>query len=856
MKSSSSTAGRVLRAICATIAAPLFLAVASVAGAQTQSASYDLDIPSQDLHSALQQLAVASHHKLLYKTALVAGKTSSPIKGTFTAQEAIQQVLLGTNLTFEITSESVVLIKDGSLANTGDNRAGSTVRPAALSGSNQSLLARADTQSGRPDAGQTSDAQADKAAAADESRFEEIIVTAQKRSERLQDVPVPVTAVNANALVDSGLFRLQDYYSRIPGLSFTPGPRGEPVLAIRGVSTDPFTNPTVSTLVDDVPYGSSTVIGGGSTVPDIDPSELARIEVLRGPQGTLYGASSIGGLIKFVTVDPSTERFSGRVQGMVNSVKNGDEIGYGVRGAVNVPLGETAAVRASGFTRLEPGYIDDVGLGIDGVNRAEAKGGRLAALWRPSDVFTVKLSAQINDSTADGTSQISLLSGFGDLQNANLQDTGTYERKSEIYSATLSLKLGRAELTSLTGYNKDTFYATRDFTAAFGSRSMAAYGVPGASLIDDRKGKKFSQEIRLSAPLGSKLDSLVGVFYTDEKTDYFNKLLAVNPATGVVAGFVPLSANGGPASFPSEFKERAVFADLTYHMTDRFQVQFGGRQSRVEPALDFSANQAAQSAQANAFTYLVSPQFNITPDVMAYARLASGYRAGGTNTNAFNLPEVPAQYEPDKTRNYEIGFKGNLFGRALFLDASVYYIDWSNIQINLITPQLQGYRVNGGQAKSQGVEVSLEARPIESLTIATWVAWSDAELTEDLPATSSVRAFEGDRLPNSSRFSGNLSVDQQFPLTSRITGFWGGTVSYIGDRKGVFLGNPAQRQSFPAYAKTDLRAGVKYETWAVNLFANNITDRRGVLTGNFIGTAPYVNYITPRSIGLSVSKDF
>jgi outer membrane receptor protein involved in Fe transport len=157
--------------------------------------------------------------------------------------------------------------------------------------------------------------------------LEEIVVTAQKRTERLQDVPVPVTVLKGETLVDTGKTRLESYYTTVPGLSMASSGGGDANLTIRGISTGANTNPTVGIVLDDVPFGSTSTLATATFAPDIDPSDLARIEVLRGPQGTLYGASSIGGLLKFVTVDPSTERLSGRVQADTSRVYNGAAAG-------------------------------------------------------------------------------------------------------------------------------------------------------------------------------------------------------------------------------------------------------------------------------------------------------------------------------------------------------------------------------------------------------------------------------------------------------------------------------------------------------------------------------------------------
>ena len=293
--------------------------------------------------------------------------------------------------------------------------------------------------------------------------LEEVIVTAQKRAENLQDVPVPVTAIAAESLVQGNQLRLQDYYTSVPGFTVAPTPSagGAQLLAIRGVTTGSGTIPTVGIMVDDVPYGSSTFPG---MVPDIDPGDLARVEVLRGPQGTLYGASSMGGLLKFVTVDPSTESWSARVQSDVSGVRNGTGAGYGVRGSVNIPVNDSLAVRASAFSRTDPGYIDNPVLGISGINKANAYGGRLAASWNPADDIVLKLSALYQDLRGDGANDVDIETGLSGLQQNYLPGIGSYDRKIQAYSANLTAKLGGVELTAVSGYNINHYSDSIDFS--------------------------------------------------------------------------------------------------------------------------------------------------------------------------------------------------------------------------------------------------------------------------------------------------------------------------------------------------------------------------------------------------------
>jgi outer membrane receptor protein involved in Fe transport len=394
--------------------------------------------------------------------------------------------------------------------------------------------------------------------------------------------------------------------------------------------------------------------------------------VLRGPQGTLYGASSLGGLLKFVTVDPSTDALSGRVQLGTSSVHNSDGLGYNLRGSVNSPVSETLAVRASGFTRQEPGYIDVPnylgadGQGKDGVNDLQARGGQVAALWRPSDRFSLKLSALLQRLERDGASFVNVGPGFGDLQQLSLRGTGSNDTESRFVSANLKADFGVLEVTSVTGYTDNTGAGVGDLTAGLGELAQEFFQVGGAASSFDIGVQKFSQELRVSAPLGARFEALVGAFYTHEATSGTFNIPALDPATGQAVGLILSNTVG-----PTRYDEYAAFATLTWHVSDRFDLQVGGRESHNRQIFNNTFEFVAfgeepfasptQRSRDQAFTYLVTPQLKLSPDLMLYARLASGYRPGGSNElNAL----LPARYEPDTTRNYEIGVKGNVFDHS------------------------------------------------------------------------------------------------------------------------------------------------------------------------------------------------
>jgi outer membrane receptor protein involved in Fe transport len=804
-------------------------------------------LSAQGLADALDSFSKDTGLQLVYRAQIASGLKTNGAQAGRPAEETLREILEGTGLDFEFINSKTVAI----------------LQPKEF-----------------PIASRSADAAFDDAPTNDVS-LEEIVVTAQKRIEHLQDVPVPVTALNAQSLVNSNQLRIQDYYTQVPGLSLTTDGLGSPNLTVRGISTGSGTNPTVGIVVDDLPYGASTINGGGNVVPDIDPNDLARIEVLRGPQGTLYGASSIGGLMKYVTIDPSTDAWSARLQGGVLHVRNGDEAGYNVRGAVNVPVGDTFAIRATGFTRKDPGYIDDPVLNEDGVNSGEASGGRLSALWRMSEAFSLKLSALLQETEADGSPAIYSLPTLSDLEQTALKGSGGHHRKTQSYAATLSGKLGSADLVAISGYNVNRNATVFDLTPLFGlltecgflpdcipGTGFDGFGVRGSPNFETYRTAKFSEEVRLSVPLARKLDALFGAYYTRERSRYIADFLAVDPATGALG---PSSGSWLHTASPHLYEEYAAFADLTFHVTDRFDIQVGGRESRNKQ--EFSSVQTGPYASLflgvspritpeadskdNVFTYLITPRFQVSPDLMAYARLASGYRPGGPNPNVAST--LPQSYGPDETRNYEVGVKGDLPGRHLSFDASVYYIDWQDLQLQLVDPlSLASYYTNASRAKSQGVELSVESMPLPGLRVAGWVAWNDAELTEDIPdgGPGTPVGVSGDRLPFSGKFSGSLSLDQEFPLMGMTTGFIGATVSYVDDRESIFTPTP-QRQIFRSYAKTDLRAGLRYETWTAQLFVTNLADKRAALWGG-VGTFPEYSflYVQPRTVGLTLSKTF
>jgi len=871
----------------------LCLSVASIAAGDPARAaiSKSTDIPPEELGLALQALARDRDFQLVYRADLVAGHHTDGVHGDFTLGEALSRLLQGSGLTYHYLGDrevTIVPLGTGAamtpiLEPPTSRDSAPQVDAAPVAGQ---VSSSADSNPQHKEEGKKNSSHefrlaqmgsgattSPSAIALEQSqvRLEEIVVTAQKREERLQDVPVPVTALSAQALIDYHELRIQDYYTRVPGLNVTPGDyRGDPILTIRGITTGGggLVNPTVGIVIDDVPFGSSTGLGGGGPAIDIDPTDLARIEVLRGPQGTLYGVSSIGGLLKYVTVDPSTESLTGHLQAGTSAVYHGAEAGYNASAAVNVPLGDAWAIRASGSVRRDPGYVDNIETGQRGINEGEVTAAHLSALWRPSGSLSLKLSALVQDIDNYGSPQVE--PALGDLKQSLERGTGTYHKNTQAYSAILKAKLGNIDVTSLTGYSVNHFRDTVDDSYALGSFAIPLFGVNSWIFTDDARTDKFTQEFRLSSPIGQYFDGLLGLFYTHERTPYLETDYAENPQTGALAGYWLTSDY-----FPTTYEEYAVFADLKAHLTSSFDIQFGGRESQnrqtymetligVADAAFFGGSSPVVNplvdTKNDSFTYLVTPQYRLTPDFMVYARLASGYRAGGPNPTS-TIFHLPPSFGPDTTRNYEVGAKGDFLEHTLSLDASVYYIDWRDIQLQLTAPVSgANYYANASRAKSQGIEFSFEASPIVGLRFAGWVAFNEATLTQGFPATSisagGAYGVRGNPLPDSSRFSGNLAFDETVIATSQISAFVGAAVSYVGEREGVFTSS-SERQFFPAYAKADVHMGFKDGPWTTTVFVDNVADRRGVLSGGLGTLYPIAfTYIQPRTAGVSVARQF
>jgi outer membrane receptor protein involved in Fe transport len=397
------------------------------------------------------------------------------------------------------------------------------------------------------------------------------------------------------------------------------------------------------------------------------------------------------------------------------------------------------------------------------------------------------------------------------------------------------------------------------FTPLFYARSLPVG--EGASVQTN----KLSQEVRLASYSNHHLEWLVGGFFTHETGPTVTNINPVSSTTGAVLPLTPLLGNTGSSSF----KESAGFADLTYYFTDQFDVMVGGRYSHnsqevVTNESGFLGSGTAAtrvlsgSTSGSSTTFLVTPRYRLNESLMTYARVASGYRPGGSNTG---VPAALATFGPDKTINYELGIKGDALDRRFTYDADVFYIDWTKLQIRQIDPANGlSYYANAGKATSRGAELTLQALPANGLTLGANVAYTDAYLAE--PGPAGVFAPSGTRLPNSSKWSANASGEQDFPLVGDVSGFGSVQIVYMGDRLAAFQNKASvPRFTMPSYVTVDLQLGAKADRWTANLFLRNLTDRRGFINANALNSITgvgnyYVSVIQPLTVGVSLLTKF
>ncbi|OXE37616.1 MAG: hypothetical protein CGW95_00590 [Phenylobacterium zucineum] len=708
-------------------------------------------------------------------------------------------------------------------------------------------------------------------------QVEELIITAQKRSEKSLDVPMAITAVTGESLQSTQSFRIEDFVGKVPGLNIIGVGGFGTQLVMRGLTTGLYTvNSSTAAYVDETPYSSNGSAGLSAFIaPNLDSFDMQRIEVLKGPQGTLYGANALGGLLKYVTNAPKMSGFASGLDATLTAVDGGGR-GYNLHGMVNVPVSQNSALRLVAYSNDYPGYIDDPSRKLSQINQNTVSGGRGSFLYEPNESFSIRFKAAYQKRSWDEANSVdvnpgtlSLVTGKKTFQSL-VGNPGNVT--NQLYNVTANWDLGFANLLSSTSRVMYRSYLGSDVSQSYGvylsSSVFPLFGVPpyGLTIQQNSRMQATIQEVRLSSMGDGPFRWQVGGYYANQDSHVDQDTYLVDLVTKSILFKSPYPfVNTGGFYNSQTYREYAVFTNLNYKITPTIDVSVGGRYSKNtqkfrENGFGLLGGDVVleHPSSEGVFTYSADARWFLKPDLMIYGRVATGFVPGsGNNVPILAPPTLPRSYTSSTTTNVETGIKGRLFDGRVTLEVSAFDVKWQDIQI---TAAFGGVSttLNGGTARSTGVEWGIGAKPLSNLTLNFNGAYTNARLTENLP--TSVNGLSGDRLPGAPLWSGSFSADYQHPITDSLGGFVGFDWRYSGKREGDFTAT-GPRQHLASYQMVDLRAGLSAETWKLTAFVRNLGNKlaiSSVMSSTLAGEygPQSANIYQPRTYGLTLSANF
>ena len=701
-------------------------------------------------------------------------------------------------------------------------------------------------------------------ALAQETDDNEIVVTAAKREQSVRDVSGSVSAVSEATLQKLNAQSLSDYITRVPGVVFNDYQPGVSEVVIRGVASSTYheaNQATTGYYLNEVPLIEP---GFPLVIPDVDSFDVSRVEVLRGPQGTLFGSSSLGGAINYVVNEADPARFDAGFEGGVSTTKRAGEASYAVKAMVNVPIAaDKLAVRLVALQRYDAGYLDNTLLGEDGSNDLRVRGLRGSIVFTPTE--TTRVSALSMYQEYDLDDQTYVLFGppktFERATNvAEYQDTSFM-----MHSLRIEQDLGFATLTAIGSYTEKKADLAFD-NSIFGGNDPRTNTPELAS--GNGKSKTEYGELRLASPDGGRFRWLLGVNYTRLRSNNTDGTYIEGISDYIDANPGEFGGRPGSELAPDDLAsrtvssnrvtEKAVFGEASFDIVDTLTLTLGGRlfEYRTRPRLQYLPNAdlippfdyAPATEKDSDFIPKASLTWKPSKDFMIYGLYSEGFRIGGLNVYSLATVGLPLTFESDTTKNYEIGTRFDLIDRTLSVDLTAYHIDWGNIQARLFTPgDFRAYTVNGGGADIDGVEISLNLRPTRNLSFTSNVAYNDARLSSLLPDSFAPGGgyAKGTRLPGASEWTLSNSLDLSFPDTSLKPRF-GIAHRYLSSAPVDFAGSLEKGD----FHLVDLNASVTVnDRIELSLFAKNLFNQYGILNAPFAFAGSVAR---PRTLGASV----
>jgi outer membrane receptor protein involved in Fe transport len=726
--------------------------------------------------------------------------------------------------------------------------------------------------------------------------LEDIIVTAEKRSESLEKVPLSIVAFSSESLAELGTEDFSSLAARIPGVTLNSAGPGRSSYSIRGIASVGGNAPTTGLYVDETPILPS---GGDGATASIDPDlyDLARVEVLRGPQGTLYGASSMGGTVRFITHQPNLTQTEGAVKVEGSDTQHG---GGNVRldAMYNMPLiDERAALRIVATYKDFSGFIDrEIGVWapnpgaqppypvsaatpssvVRDVNTEKLYSLRTMLKIALSDAFTITPSVWVQDLQMGGPPDYDVPTGQSGgplIQARPFNISEAYSDRFVLSNVTMNYDLGWGSLLSTTSYMHRQETTPDDQTEALEDNIPQGQFVPSiyAPIVTTRE---LTEEVRLAFnPAGWALSGVTGAYFNNANRHYYVNFLTPSYAalfsnSPSSAGYLPLSDLNYSQHGDYSPKQSAVFAELNYAITGRWKATAGLRWYDLQYTTvryedgwsNGGPTLSTGEAKNTGFDPKAELSFQATEQQLYYVSASKGVRPGGVNTSnlaAKGCGQDYGPYQPDSLWNYEAGAKTRWLDGAVTVNAAAYYIKWSDVQQGKTLACSYQITENAGAAVVHGGELEIQGNIGIHVQLGAGVGYTKAVLAADAPPLDGVK---GQQLENVPRWNGNASAKYLFNPLPEYDGFVRADGQYIGESYPDFdRTDPATFQR--AYALLDLRSGIIHGAWEANLFVSNVFDKQAALsrfiTDNYdASTRSRIFTNRPRTAGLSLQWKF
>jgi iron complex outermembrane receptor protein len=726
--------------------------------------------------------------------------------------------------------------------------------------------------------------------------LEDIIVTAEKRSESLEKVPMSVVAFSSESLAELGTEDFSSLAARIPGVTLNSAGPGRSSYSIRGIASVGGNAPTTGLYVDETPILPS---GGDGATASIDPDlyDLARVEVLRGPQGTLYGASSMGGTVRFITNQPNLAKTEGAVKVEGSDTQHG---GGNVRldAMYNMPLiAERVALRIVGTYKDFSGFIDRaIGVWapnpgaqppypvspatpssiVRDVNTEKLYSLRTMLKIAVSDAFTITPSVWVQDLQMGGPPDYDVPTGQSGgplIQARPFNISEAYSDRFVLSNVTMNYDLGWGSLLSTTSYMHRQETTPDDQTEALEDNIPQGQFVPSvyAPVVTTRE---LTEELRLAFnPAGWALSGVTGAYFNNANRHYYVNFLTPNYAalfsnSPSSAGYLPLSDLNYSQHGDYSPKQSAVFAELNYAITSQWKATAGLRWYDLQYTTvryedgwsNGGPTLSTGQAKNTGFDPKAELSYQATEQQLYYLSASKGVRPGGVNTSnlaAKGCGQDYGPYQPDSLWNYEAGAKTRWLDGAVTVNAAAYYIKWSDVQQGKTLACSYQITENAGAAVVHGGELEIQGNIGAHVQLGAGVGYTKAVLAADAPPLDGVK---GQQLENVPRWNGNASAKYLFNPLPEYDGFVRADGQYVGESYPDFdRTDPATFQR--AYALLDLRSGIIHGAWEANLFVSNVFDKQAALsrfiTDNYdASTRSRIFTNRPRTAGLSLQWKF